>query len=288
MWSAVAAAAAVVGSLTVAPTPGQLLGGGSVGAAAVAGHVDVAFTTLRVSKDGRQLHFYGDWPARCGDGRVVTANVERVVSIQPDGTFVAAGLMNSAATVGSFEVRGRLERRSIGGQELGAASGTGRAELSTRRGPAATCSTSVVHWQARSTPRAHGAPLPQKGASYFGNNDQTDPVVFRISRDGRSIVQAGLEFGLDCRHKRFLFASDVLPDARIGADGRFAAVQRYASAITDTRFGAGNVARFTARIAGRFGSSTLAGSLEVDVRIEAAGAKVVDTCHSRTTFAASI
>jgi hypothetical protein len=283
-----AAGLVAAASLSFAPTPGALLGGGTIGPALTADQADVGFTTIRVSQDGKRLHFYGDWPARCGDGHVVTANIDRVVSLQADGSFVAAGLMNSSTVVGSFELRGRLDRRSIGGQELDVAAGSGSAELSSRRGSATSCKTPLLSWQVRSTPRVGGAPTPRKGAAYFGSDDQTDPVVLRVSRDGRSIVQAGIEFGLDCKHKRFLFASDVVPGARIGSDGRFAKVQRYASPVKDARFPTGSIARFTATLSGRFGASTVAGSLKVDVRIESAGAALVDTCHSETTFAASL
>ena len=67
-WLAAAAVLLVAAPPSFAPTRGELLGGGSVGPATTAGHVDVDFTTIRISKDGKSLHFYGDWPARCSDG----------------------------------------------------------------------------------------------------------------------------------------------------------------------------------------------------------------------------
>jgi len=287
VWPAAAAALLVAASPSFAPTRGELLGGGSIARARTSGHVDVDFTTIRVSKDGRSLHFYGDWPARCSDGRVVTANFARVVRIQPDGSFVAAGLLSTAAVVGTFELQGRLARRSIGGLERDVGSGRGRAEFTSRGGGSTTCRTPLVSWQVRARPHVTGPATPQRGAPYFGSNDQTDPVVLRVAGDGRSLVQAGIEFGLDCRYFRFRFASDVIPGARIAADGSFSAAQRYTSVVSSTRY-RGAVAHFTATLSGRFGASTVGGSLKVDVRITAKGGAVIDRCRSATTFAASL
>ena len=270
-----------------APKQGALLGGGRVGPARTPNHLDVDFTTIRISEDGKSLHFYGDWPALCGDGRSVTANVDRVAPIQPDGSFFAAGLLTSATAVGTFELGGRLARTSIGGQQLEIASGTGRSQFALRTGRI-TCKTPLVAWQVRSAPRVVGPPTPKRGAPYFGSDDQTDPVVLRVSRDGRSIVQAGVEFGLDCKHKRFLFASDLVPGATIRRDGSFSSTQRYRSAPGDARFGAGNLARFTAVFEGRFGASTVAGSLRVGVRVVGKAGALADTCSSFTRFAASL
>jgi hypothetical protein len=289
-WLAVAAGALAVGAPSATafvPKQGALLGGGRVGAVRTPNHLDVDFTTLRVSRDGKSLHFYGDWPAICGDGRVVTANIDRVVSIQRDGSFFAASLLPAATAAGTFELSGRLSRASIGGQRLEIASGTGRSDFALRTGRV-SCKTPLVAWQVRSTPRVVGPPSPKKGATYFGSDDQTDPVVLRVSRDGRAIVQAGIEFGLDCRHTRFMFASDLVPGAAIRRDWSFSSTQRYRSAPGDARFGAGNVARFTAVLAGRFGASTVGGSLHVNVRIVGKGGAVVDTCRSATAFAASL
>ena len=283
---AAAAALLVTTAPSFTPTHGQLLGGGSVGAPPTAAHADVAYTTIRVSRDGTSIHFYGDWPARCASG-VVTASVDRVLPLQPDGSFVGAGVLNTAAAVGSFELRGRLERRSIGGQELDAASGSGSAELAPRAAGAATCRTGSIAWQVRAAPRLAGPPTPKRGAPYFGSDADTDPVVLRVSADGRSIVQAGLEFALRCRYSRFRFASEVVPAAPIGRDGRFSAVHRYSSTLAGSRY-SGASARFTATRAGRFAASTVAGSLAVDVRITAKSGALVDTCRTRTAFMASL
>ena len=286
-WLAAAAVLLVAAPPSFAPTRAELLGGGSVGPARTAGHVDVDFTTIRISKDGKSLHFYGDWPARCNDGRVVTANVERVVRIQPDGSFVSAGLLSTAAVVGTFELQGRLEHKSIGGQELDVGSGTGSSEFTSRGGGTTTCKTPLVSWQVRATPHVTGPATPKRGAAYFGSNDQTDPVVLRVAKDGGSLVQAGIEFGLDCRYFRFHFASDVIPGAKIARDGSFSTLQRYSSVVSSTRY-RGAVARFTATLSGRFGASTAGGSLKVAVRITAKSGAVVDKCRSATTFAASL
>jgi hypothetical protein len=286
-WLAAAAALLVAASPSFAPTRGELLGGGSVGTTRTAGHVDVDFTTIRVSKDGKSIHFYGDWPARCTDGRVVTANVDRVVRLQPDGTFLAVGLLSTAAVVGTFELQGRLERKSIGGELRDVGSGTGRSEFTSRGGGSTTCKTPLVSWQVRATPRVIGPPTPKRGAAYFGSNTDTDPIVLRVAGDGRSLVQAGVEFGLDCRYFRFRFASDVIPGARIAGDGSFSTVQRYSSVVSSTRY-RGATAHYTATLSGRFGASTVGGSLKVDVRITAKGGAVIDECRSATTFAASV
>jgi len=287
-WAALAAVVAAAASLPLVPAPGELLGGGSIGAGPTAGHADIAFTTVRVAKDAKSVHVYADWPARCGDGRVVTANIDRVAPLRADGSFVAAGLVTSTSAVGSFEVEGRLERRSIGGRNIDAGAGSGRAELSARRGAATTCRTSTVRWQVRATPRVEGTPAPKAGAAYFGSDDQTDPVVLRVARNGRSLAQAGIEFGLDCEHRRFLFGSEIVPAARIASNGRFSTVRRYATVVTDPRFGNGRIARYTATFSGRFGASAVAGTLQVEVRVISAGGVPVDTCRSRTTFAASL
>jgi hypothetical protein len=283
---AAAAAVLVAASPSSTPTHGQLLGGGSVGSRPAAGHADVAYTTIRVSKDGKSVHFYGDWPARCARG-VATASIDRVIPLQPDGSFVGAGVLNTAAAVGTFELRGRLERRSIGGLELDAGSGNGSAELAPRAPGSATCRTGSVAWQVRAAPRIVGPPTPKPGAPYFGNDSDTDPVVLRVSPDGSSTVQAGLEFGLRCRYSRFRFASEIVPATPIGRDGRFSAVHRYTSTLAGSRY-SGASARFTATLAGRFAASTVAGSLAVDVRITARTGALVDTCHARTSFTASL
>jgi hypothetical protein len=283
---AAAAALLVAAAPSFAPTRGELLGGGMVGAVPTPGHVDVAYTTIRVSRDGKSIHFYGDWPARCGRG-VVTAGVDRALRLQPDGSFVGAGVLSTAGAVGTFELQGRLERKSIGGQELDLGSGTGSAELAPRVAGAKTCRTGQIAWQVRSAPRVVGPPTPKRDAAYFGSDDDTDPVVLRVSRDGRSLVQAGLEFGLDCRYSRFRFASEIVPTTPIGRDGRFAAAHTYTSTLPGTRY-AGATAHFAATLTGRFGSSTVAGALRVDVRITAKSDAVVDTCRASTHFAASL
>jgi hypothetical protein len=284
-------ALAVAAGLLVAAAPfaapkGELLGGGRVGPRPTPGHADVAYTTLRVSKDARSIHVYGDWPARCGDGSVVTLDFDRVVALRRDGTFLAAGLLKEAALVGTFELEGRLRRATIGGQALTAAEGTGSADFAPRGG-ATACRTGQVDWQVRSRPRVGGPPTPKKGAAYYGSNDQTDPVVLRVSRDGRAIVQAGIEFALACRYARFRFASEVVPGAAIARDGSFSTVQRYTSRLAGSRY-AGAVGRFTARLSGRFGASSVGGSLRVDVRLVGRTGALIDTCHSATRFAASL
>jgi hypothetical protein len=283
-WLAVAAAALVAAAPQFAPKPGELLGGGSVGPAPTPGHLDIAYTTIRVSKDGKSIHVYGDWPARCGRG-VVTAAFDHVVRLQPDGSFVAAGVLSTAGAVGSFEVQGRLERTSIGGRELDVGTGTGDAELSQRRGGTATCKTRTVTWQVRSAPSVGGPPTPKRGSAYFGSDSDTDPVVLRVSKDARSVVQAGLEFGLKCRYSRFTFASDVFPRIPIDPGGRFETVQRYTAPLAAYR---NATAHFTSRLAGRFAASTVSGSLRVDVSIKAKSGAAIDTCHTTTTFAASL
>jgi hypothetical protein len=241
---------ALTGVASAGSSPGLLLGGGWAGATPAAGTVD--FVTIRVSRNGNTLHFYGDWPASCSSGRFVTASVDRVVALRPDGSFAGSGSFRKEGTVGDFRFAGSLDTPT-------SADGTGGAQF---RAGNETCATGAIAWRAVAPPPVSGAPRPLAGL-YLGNTGQNDPVVLRVAAGGRRIVQAGLEFVVTCPGQPFGSGSVVFPGLPIRADGTFSSTRRFGS-------------RLIATLTGRFGASTGGGTLAVRLR---------GGCTTRTPYA---
>jgi hypothetical protein len=275
------------------PAADALLGGGSVGAQRTTDHLDVKFTTIRIQKDGKSLHFYGDWIARCDGNLLVTANFDQIVPIAADGSFSGTGPLNSEIADGTFEFNGKLSRIVLGGRSVEAARGTGRVNFSFHPDPAQphACDTTVVNWQARTSPTASGKATPRKGGSYYGNTSATFPVVMRVSSNGKQVVQTGLEFVLKCaKREQPSLEADITPTMAIGRNGSFVNVERYEERIRAAQiWGEGSVMKYTAVFRGKFGAWAVRGSLKVDATVVASDGTTLDTCSSGPlSFAASL
>lgn len=167
------------------------------------------------------------------------------------------------------------------------ASGTASARITVRRRGrvVARCSTGKLSWQMRrvrptdaAEPASAAAALA--GTAYVGRSAQPFtgpfPVAVRVDGEARH-VRALFEYRSSCR-KRILDPSlipEVVAGAPIEASGRFA--RRQTSVV---RLPGGLRIRFTARIAGRFTSDGIRGTVEAGFRVTRDG-RLLESCRSK-------
>jgi hypothetical protein len=252
---AIVASLALTDFSSAGPHGALTLGGGWAAAKPAAGTVD--FVAIRILRKGNSVHFYGEWPAICSSGRHVTTRVDRIVALRPNGSFAGSDTFRKDKLLETFRFAGSIDSPT-------AADGTAESQL---RAGSETCATGGIAWGARAAPRVTGRPKPFP-VLYFGTTTRDDPVVLRVAAGSRRI-QAGIVFTVACADGRSRSGSVVFPDVAIRGDGTFSATQRYAT-------------RFTATLTGRFGASSVGGTL--GVRVRAPGGAV---CTGTVGFAAS-
>jgi hypothetical protein len=285
---------AVAASDAFVPKKYALLGGGVLGAQRTTTHADVSWVTIRVAKDGKSVHFYGDnLTGACSGGQApISTAGDLSVPLRADGSFAGSGpIAKSAIADGTFQFKGKLSHLVVGGQKVEGATGTAQAEFTFHQDPShpSTCKTPVIRWQARTNPKVTGSAVPRKGATYYGNNTDTSPVLIRVAPNGKQVVQAALEFVITCTSKKQLLQNDTVPTMTIKAGGTFSNTEAYDGNPQRVAldWGTGASAHYVATFKGKFGASSVGGSLNVVVTVTKNGSKI-DSCTSSTTFAASL
>lgn len=280
------AAAAAVLAVALAPaasgsTPtylkDTLYGGGHMG---VPGSTNALyglhFVTVATDKSKPTVTFYGDWNARCpGWEGPVTANfVAENAPIKANGSFSATGRFDVKPTTtnAKYSFAGRFTSST-------AASGTGRATFkwTDPDGKAHSCDTGPVTWEARASTKLAGTATVKKGASYYGNTEQSFPVIARVSADGIK-VQVAMEYEWKCKSGlKFIPGGNISPVATIAGGRTFKSTETFPSTLV----GPGRTGKSTVRTTGEgtFGETMLVGRWAFSAGMRLDSGKT-DSCRS--------
>ncbi len=268
-WLAVAGRAA--SGHPAIPPGGTLLGGGAIGKKFVPlASYQLHFTTVTLDPDGTTARFYGDWNGSCrGFDGAVTASFYQRVDISSDGSFKGKGPLESTSAEGTFVFEGRFTG-------AGSVEGTGHVDYTFISGSNRySCETGTVSWQARTSVNRFGRARPLAGKAYFGNTTQRLPMVLRVARDGRSIVQQAGMWNAKCKKNiAGLGRATSSPSFPIRSDGTFGFTERYTEAYGDF------TAHITSSHRGRFGLSTAGGTWRVRVQVVDTSGRQTDVCDS--------
>jgi hypothetical protein len=263
-------AAALTAASGAKPSPNTLLGGGALGQARA------HYTTIRVARDGRSVHFYGDWRAVCPGHGPAIVNVDGTAALKPDGTFSGSGTRARQPFAGSV-------RLSFAGRFTSPASaaGSGRVTFAlTGSKPKVVCESGRVAFQVRTSPAVAAAGPPRGGAAYFGNTSKSFPFLLRVSVDAAHVLRAAAELNLTCTSiAAGLFYPAFAPSAPIG-NGRFSSVRTYDDSEL---FGEGKVGRVTSVLRGSFARGAASGIWRIAAKVLDTNTGTVDgTCTSGT------
>lgn len=238
------------------------------------------FVTIRVQKSNQAVNFYGDWYGTCTDGQSRTFSYAAKLPLSPDGSFGGSGTVSpSKELTVAYTIQGQLTRGADGQVT---ASGTGHAQ--SAGGIGGQCTSPQVDWQARSGTTVTGSARATAGATYYGTNVSTYPLLVAVAADGTSVRQVATEFQLLCmdtKHQRhYVTDGDFTPPAAIRKDGSFGNVEHYTTHPGDNRYPPGDTAYYTAKLAGRVGSNGIAGSLTVTATLKDAKGALVANCEA--------